>query len=1078
MNKINRQEANDEALVLFRTLIDQSNDAIEVLDPDTGIFLDANVKAWQELGYSREEFLKLTVFDIAPSISPSAFYGGRDEAGENGSRFFEGIHKRKDGSEFPVEVNLKYIQLDRNYIVTVVRDITERKLAEEALKRSSKNWQTTFDAIDDLILLMSPSHEIIEANKAALTILNKKREEVIGEKCYCLVHNSNSPITNCPCDASFKEKKVIVSEYTENNRIYELAAWPIFDENNEVKALTHIVKDITVRKQNEVRLRDSESSLRDAQEIANMGSWEWDLVTQKTHWSDNYFAIHGVKPSEVEPSFEFFRKRIHPDDVHFLDEMHAKIMKDKIPAIIELRIIQPNGTLKWIQNNVVPIIKDDKIVKLKGVIIDITERKQMISELQKSEEKFRTVFSKSQDAIFIHHIDGNFIEVNQLACESLEYTREELLNMGPKDIDDPENAKKVKERTVEISKEKAHYFETTQVSKSGKFINVEVNSVLIDYLGKPAILSITRDISERKKLTEELNRNMDIQKVINALMRFALDDIPINDLLRKALELIISIPWLAVEKKGAIFLTDENEVLEMQASFGLNKVVIDTCQFVSSGKCICGLALSTKNHIHTAEIDHRHDIMYPGMDDHGHYCVPIMFSDKVLGVINTYLAKGHSYSNTEMDFLKTVANSLASIIMRRKAENELRILNEKLEIRVIERTEELAGVNKQLKHELSQRRIVELELSKNVKFLSLLIETIPNPIFYKDAEGVFIDCNKAFADLMGKTKDKITGRTVYDLFPKGVAEIYTEKDNELIKNPGVQIYESKTNLDDKNFKDIISYKATFNNTDGSVAGLVGVIIGITRAKLVEEEIKANLDKEKELNMLKSHFIAVISHEFRTPLAGIQSSTQLLERYGHKWDETKKKEIFNDIYKSIRYTNMLLEDVSIIGRDDSGKLTFNVSLSKIEDICLFSINDVKAIYNNATSINFNITPKTISAIVDDSLLRHILNNLLSNSVKYSDPGSIVELKVQIVSGNIVFMVSDNGIGIPENDLKHIFETFHRASNVETIKGTGIGLAIVKRCVEMHNGTINIESNLNIGTTVTVSIPYIEKKSDIE
>jgi PAS domain S-box-containing protein len=829
MNKNMLQGSSDEALVLFRVLIDHSNDAIEILDPDNGKFIDANMKAWQALGYSRDEFLKLTAFDIDSAISPSVFQSIMDEAKEKGFRIFETVHKRKDGSTFPVEINLKFIQLDKNYVVTVVRDITERM--------------------------------------------------------------------------------------------------------------------------------------------------------------------------------------------------------------------------------------------------------QMISELQKSEEKFRTVFSKSRDAIFIHHIGGNFIEVNQLACESLEYTREELLNMGPKDIDDPENAKKVNERTLEITKEKSHYFETTQVSKSGKFINVEVNSVLIDYFGKPAILSIARDISERKKLTAELNRNIDVQKVINILLKLGLDDIPINDLLRKALELIVSIPWLAVEKKGAIFLTDENDILEMKASFGLSDEILKTCKNIPSGKCICGLVLMTKLPVFTAELDHRHEVKYPDMNDHGHYCVPILFSGNVLGVINTYLAKGHCYSDLEVDFLNSVANALASIIMRRKAENELHILNEKLEARVIMRTEELAKVNKQLNKELSQRKIVELELSKNVKFLSLLIETIPNPIFYKDANGVYVDCNKAFTELIGKTKEEITGKTAFDLFPKKLAAIYSEKDSELINNPGIQVYETKINSDNKSFKDVINYKATFTNPDGSVAGFVGIMIDITKAKLVEDEIKKNLETEKELNMLKSHFIAVVSHEFRTPLTGIKSSIQLLERYGHKWDDAKKKDVFNDIYKSIRYTNMLLEDVSIIGEDESGRLTFNASLTKIEDICQQSVKDVNAMYNDNASIHFNSIPETISAIVDESLLRHILNNLLSNSVKYSRPGSDVDFKVRVESENLVFTVSDNGIGIPEHDLKHIFDTFHRASNAETIKGTGLGLAIVKRCVELHHGTINIESKLNVGTTVTVIIPFIEKKSDI-
>ena len=135
----------------------------------------------------------------------------------------------------------------------------------------------------------------------------------------------------------------------------------------------------------EQAIKESESSLRDAQEIAKMGSWEWNMVTQKTKWSENYLTIHGFKFIEVEPTFELFRSRIHPDDVHFLDENLAAIMMDKIPSSLELRLIQPDGTFKWIQNNISPVIEDDKLVKLKGVIIDITNRKQAELTLKKNE---------------------------------------------------------------------------------------------------------------------------------------------------------------------------------------------------------------------------------------------------------------------------------------------------------------------------------------------------------------------------------------------------------------------------------------------------------------------------------------------------------------------------------------------------------------------------------------------------------------------------------------------------------------------------------------------------------------------
>jgi len=249
-----------------------------------------------------------------------------------------------------------------------------------------------------------------------------------------------------------------------------------------------------------------------------------------------------------------------------------------------------------------------------------------------------------------------------------------------------------------------------------------------------------------------------------------------------------------------------------------------------------------------------------------------------------------------------------------------------------------------------------------------------------------------------------------------------------------------------------------------------------KLQIESDERQKVIEKEKELNLLKSRFISVISHEFRTPLTGIKSTVQLIEQYGDKWDAEKKQKFFNSIYNSIRFTNLLLDDVSIIGRDDSGRTSYNPSLCIIEEVCRQALDDIKQVFGKSVLINYSIKPKTINTIADESLLRHILNNLLSNALKYSGNEKQIDFSVIIDKGSIVFTITDHGIGIPEGDLKYIFEPFHRAANVESIKGTGLGLAIVKRCVEMHEGTIEIKSLMNKGTTVVVKIPY--KKPDMK
>jgi PAS domain S-box-containing protein len=151
--------------------------------------------------------------------------------------------------------------------------------------------------------------------------------------------------------------------------------------------LSNLKSEIIADKQVEMMLRESESSLRNAQEIAKMGNWELNINNQKTKWSENCFVIYGLKPFEMEPTFEYFKSRIHPDDMHLVDEAFENIVRSKLPHTSEMRIIFPDGTFRWFQNDMIPVFKDDILVALKGINLDITERKQAELALKENERK-------------------------------------------------------------------------------------------------------------------------------------------------------------------------------------------------------------------------------------------------------------------------------------------------------------------------------------------------------------------------------------------------------------------------------------------------------------------------------------------------------------------------------------------------------------------------------------------------------------------------------------------------------------------------------------------------------------------
>ena len=243
---------------------------------------------------------------------------------------------------------------------------------------------------------------------------------------------------------------------------------------------------------------------------------------------------------------------------------------------------------------------------------------------------------------------------------------------------------------------------------------------------------------------------------------------------------------------------------------------------------------------------------------------------------------------------------------------------------------------------------------------------------------------------------------------------------------------------------------------------------ITEHKRVEAEIRRTLEKEKELSELKSRFVTMTSHEFRTPLTTILSSAELLESYGHKWPEEKKLVHLQRIQTAVNHMTNLLNNVLLIGKAEAGKLECKLAPLDLAQFCRALVEEMQ-ISSNTHTIAFRIQNLCTAAYMDEKLLRQILSNLLSNAIKYSPQGGTVHFDLICQQGEAILQVRDEGIGIPAADLAQLFNSFHRASNVGTISGTGLGLAIVKKSVELLAGTIVVKSEVGVGTAFTVTIP---------
>jgi signal transduction histidine kinase len=240
----------------------------------------------------------------------------------------------------------------------------------------------------------------------------------------------------------------------------------------------------------------------------------------------------------------------------------------------------------------------------------------------------------------------------------------------------------------------------------------------------------------------------------------------------------------------------------------------------------------------------------------------------------------------------------------------------------------------------------------------------------------------------------------------------------------------------------------------------------------EQEIRNALEREKELSELKSRFVSMASHEFRTPLSTISSSADLIEAYKKDEQQEKRERHTNRIKSAVVNLTNILNDFLSLSRLEEGKIEVNSVLFNLEDFCNETLDEITVLLKPGQTINRHKHTEQTSIYLDAKLLKNILFNLLSNAIKYSDIDKPIDCFIKVEGSTLKIRVTDQGIGIPEEEQQHLFSPFFRAHNVENIQGTGLGLNIVKRYVDLMNGEISFESKTGKGTTFNVVIPLLE------
>jgi PAS domain S-box-containing protein len=403
-----------------------------------------------------------------------------------------------------------------------------------------------------------------------------------------------------------------------------------------------------------------------------------------------------------------------------------------------------------------------------------------------------------------------------------------------------------------------------------------------------------------------------------------------------------------------------------------------------------------------------------------------------------------SLNHLEVEDETMVMALITDITNRKKIEDEIIQLNNQLEEKVKERTKELE--DSQILYSLIARNFPEGTIN----------------VFDKNLNYVFVEGQELYK--IGITSKNLVGTNYIERLAPEIRDS--------IKNKLLNVFDGH----DSQF--VIEHKHQFyklnavglKNEEGNVKQILVVEQNITKQKISEENMQKALQKERELNELKSRFVSMASHEFRTPLSTVLSSASLLEKYiDFSENEDKKMKHLSRIRSSVHNLTAILNDFLSLDKLETGKTNLNLSTFNLKELIEETIDQLAEMKKPNQQIIFDYKGKE-NIILDKQNIKNILINLISNAIKYSNENQNIHVHCSINDSAILIDVIDHGIGIPESEQKHLFERFFRAENVTNIQGTGLGLNIVKKYIELMEGNITFKSKLNEGTHFSITLPH--------
>ena len=1020
----------------------------------------------------------------------------------------------------------------------VKKDISGRKKAEEKLSlmneeledkveertaeviQSEKKYRNLIDTMSEGLGTQDKDGLITYMNKRGCEMIGYTFEELIGKSVTFLFDDENQKILSEQMATRRKgelQSYEIAWLHKDGRKIDTIIApSPLFDDNGNFIGSVAVFTDITERKLAEEKISAEQKKAQQYFQFANVMLVILDHTGKVSKINEKGCKILGFTEEEIVGKDWF--KTVLPKNIgKDVRNSFEEIMSGRIEEVefYENPIVNRNGEERLIEwHNVLLRDPDGKPIGTLSSGDDITERKQQEEEIISQKNRFAQLFDNSPIATVLLDNQDKVVLINESFSILFGYFIEEIKGKSLTDLIVPPELKEEAKFYSDETREGNHVNkESCRRKKDGSDIFVQIIGVPVTVNDKTTgIYGMYVNLTERKKAEIEIQnsnrvyrvlgninqtivRVTDAQTLYNEVCRIAVDDGKFN------------MAWIGM-------IDEQTNKFIPVAAAGNAQEYIKTINIDLNDKILGNgpIGRCIKSGVHYLANDIANDPeMIPWRENalrlgnKSSAAFPIKVFGKTVGAFLFYSSKTFFFNDAEVKLLDELAMDVAFALefienngKRKQQEEDIRNMNAALEIKVEERTEQLAKTNEILHKEIEERMQVEIELQKSEKNVRLLLDSTAEAIYGVDTEGNCTFCNSSCITMLGYERtEQLLGQNMHSL----IHHSYSDGSKFQVEDCSIYkafITEKGTHIDDEVFwrADGNSFPVEYWSypifKNGSISGAVVTFLDITERKRAGNEIKKAKTEAEQANVAKSEFLSRMSHELRTPMNSILGFAQLMDM--GELNPAHKKGV-NQILKSGKHLLDLINEVLDISKIEAGHLTISPEPVEIGGIISEAIDIVRHLAEeNQISLEFDPSiSKEFFVKADRQRLKQVLLNLINNAVKYNRVGGSVKVECGIGSRQLAvssqqqtedsrlktvrISVTDTGMGLVQENIEKLFNPFVRIDAERTgVEGTGLGLTISKKLIEAMGGKIGVESERGKGSTFWVEL--MQSESQIE